>query len=149
MPDLMQTPPMGLFAQPPEASVPPMPAREMPLTLAPDNPELVLRDAVLAALEGRYESLLNWLRERMEKLYRHRLTAQGYELARVTADDARAILDADPHVPADSKLCRNFMGQLFKTDHWEATGQVIRSRTTGSHGNLLFCWRLKRNQETA
>jgi homoserine dehydrogenase len=63
---------------------------------------------------------------------------------RVTADDARSILDADPHVPADSKLCRNFMGQLFKTDHWEATGQVIRSRTTGSHGNLLFCWRLRR-----
>jgi hypothetical protein len=41
------------------------------------------------------------------------------------------------------------MGQLFKDGRWESTGQVIRSRTTGSHGNLLFCWRLKRNQETA
>jgi hypothetical protein len=144
MPDLTFTKPFGLFTS--EAPPEPQQAVSQPITLAPDNPELVLRDAVLEALEGRYESLLGWLRPRMEKLYRQRLASQGRELARCTADDARAILDADPHVPADSRLCKNFMGQLFKDGRWESTGQVIRSRTTGSHGNLLFCWRLKEQE---
>lgn len=116
--------------------------------LAPENPELVLRDAVLAALEGRYHSLLEYLRRRLRGLYEQRLERQGRELAHVTADDARLILDSDPNVPPPDRLCRNFLGQLFRSPGWQATGSIIRSHTAGSHGNLLFCWRFEPQSAT-
>jgi len=111
--------------------------------MASPNPEDAVARAVLDSLEGRYHSLLEYLRARMAELYRRRLAAQGYDLARVTADDARHILDNDPRVPGSDRLNRNFIGQLFRGGAWESTGELIKSQTPGSHGNLLRCWRLK------
>lgn len=109
-----------------------------PARMAPDNPELEIRDAVLACLEDNYEPLLEWIRQRMRALYAQRLDKQGYELAQVCADDARALIDAEPRLKG---VRRNFMGQLFKAPGWVWTGAFTKSRTAGSHGNLLMCWR--------
>lgn len=107
---------------------------------APD-PEVVIRDAVLDQFECTRAGILDWLRGRMQTLYRQRLAAQGFALAFVTADDARVILDTDPRVPSPKDLNRNFLGKLFLAPGWTWTGQFRRSRTPGSHANLLRCWR--------
>ncbi len=112
--------------------------------MAPVNPEQVVADAVLDDLAEVRRSLLNHLRARLATLYRQRLAAQGYDLAYVTADDARVLLDTDPRVPPPDRLNRNFLGSLFaRAPEWEATGELIKSRTPGSHANLLRCWRLR------
>jgi hypothetical protein len=157
MPDLMRSPtrdaPLGLFCQDPPPGPPDHPAapagnpgasRTQPLVMADPNPEIEIGRAVLEALDQRYESLLDWLRVRMRRLYLDRLRAQGRELAYVSSDDARLVLDSDPHVPPTSRLCRNFMGSLFRgDDSWEFTGRFTNSSVPGSHGNLIRCWRLK------
>ena len=117
------------------------PRETEPLRMAPANPEAVVADRVLEALEGKYKALLEWMRDRMRTLYFQREKSQGRELAFVTADDARLILDTDPNVPGPDRLKRNFMGSLFKAKGWEFTGQMIKSKTPGSHANRLLCWR--------
>ena len=106
--------------------------------MTPANPELEIRDAVLARHERKRAAVLRWLRLRMKALYFERLAKQGRELARVTADDARVLLDSDGRF---KQLNRNFLGQLFLADGWVWNGEYIRSATAGSHGNLIKCWR--------
>lgn len=117
--------------------------------LAPINPEIDVRNRVLEAMEANYKPLLDWLRDRMQRLYLDRLCHQGRELAFVTADDARLILDTDPQIPGPDRLCRNFLGQLFRAPGWSTTGQIRRSSTPGSHGNLLMCWRYEPKTQKA
>lgn len=116
------------------------PAQPLPRR-AVANAEEVIADRTLATHESVRQELLDQLRQRMVVLYQQRLDAQGRELAYVTADDARLILDTDPKVPGPDELNRNFLGALFKAPGWQPTGQYIKSRTAGSHANRLLCWR--------
>jgi len=125
-----------------EAETPESPKLET-YRMAPVNPESEIAEAILDAMEGKRHKLLEYLRTRLFQLYQKRLEKQGEALARVTADDARLILESDPNIPGADKLNRNFLGQLFRTPKWEFTGELIKSQTQGSHGNLLRCWRWK------
>lgn len=76
----------------------------------------------------------------MISLYLQREKHQGRELAFVTADDARVILDTTPGISKD--MNRNFMGAIFKNDkRFKPTGQFYKSTTPGSRANRLMCWR--------
>lgn len=104
-------------------------------------PEELARDEALAGHEIRRASLLRWLRHEMRKLYAERVIERGHDAAFVCADDARQILDAEPRVPPPERLNRSFLGTLFKGEKgWRACG-FTKSRTAGSHANLLRCWR--------
>lgn len=111
------------------------------LPIAPDNAEVVVRDSVLVQFEVTRAGILTWLRGRMVVLYKQRVYAQGHGLAHVTADDARVLIDTDPRIPGADKLNRNFLGKLFLAPGWKWTGEFVKSRTPGSHANLLKCWR--------
>lgn len=134
-----------LFDQPATPRIEPAPPPADALTalrLAPANPEVVIADATLDRLADARASLCTWLRRECQRIYLQRLDKQGFTLACVTADDARFILDNTPGVPGPEQLNRNFMGTLFrKSDGWRCTGQFIKSRTPGSRGNLIRCWR--------
>lgn len=101
------------------------------------NPEVVARDAALRDLGDRYADTLRWLRKRLEVIYKVRCE-DDREGAYVTADDARKIIDA---MPEFNGVCRNFLGRLFLAPGWEFTGRRVNSKTKGSHGNELKCWR--------
>lgn len=139
----------SLFDNPPP-EVPPAAAPIVPgLRMGPENVERVIAERVLDNLADRRKSLCEWLRVEMRLLYQRRLEKQGYELAYVTADDARVLLDAAPGVPGPDKLSRNFIGALFRgVKGWQPTGKIARSRTPGSHANMLHCWRWVPPQDT-
>ena len=102
-------------------------------------PEEAARDAALEAHEVNYAQTLAELRQAMRDLYRRRQALQG-SLAYVSADDARVIIDSDPRYA--NLDCKNFLGSLYRgSKEWKATGQRIKSKTPGSHGNSLCCWR--------
>lgn len=126
----------SLFAQ--LAAAPPAPTE--PHRRAPENPEKVLADRTLKLLEQANIRCLKWLRSRLAEIYCERRDKQGFDLAYVTADDARILIKAHDEF---KKLTRmNFMGSLFKdAPDFECTNEVIRSKTPGSKGNRLLCWR--------
>ena len=130
----------NLFTLPrsPQAS----PAAALPSTLpeAPDagNPEETIRDGILDLHNYSSSQILSDLRAAMRRLYLKRRSEQG-ELAFVTADDARLILDADERYANVGN--KNFMGSLFREKGWEKTGRIVKSKTPGSHANELKCWR--------
>ena len=102
-------------------------------------PEEADRDAALEAHEVNYAQALAELRESMKRLYKWKQTTMGIN-AYVSADDARVILDSDPRYA--NLDCKNFLGSLYRgSKEWKATGQRIKSKTPGSHGNSLCCWR--------
>lgn len=104
----------------------------------PAQTEEAIRDSVLADLESRNAEILAWLRRRMVVIYRIRCEDVGQSEAFVTADDARAILDADRRF---NGLCRNFLGALFRGQTgWVACGWH-KSETPGSHANRLMRWK--------
>lgn len=123
------------------------PGRLVHARQAPQNVERDIRDRVLDSMEETRRSLLTWLREEMRSLYLRRLESHGRDLAFVTADDARVLLDNAPNVPGPDRLNRNFLGQLFRGEGWEWTGQLYKSKTLNSHANDLRCWRwVERNE---
>lgn len=133
-----------LFTMPRRDSTPSAePALALPQTQAEakdaGNPEEVLRDRVLDTHEYTSGQILDELRLAMRRLYEKRLSAQGRELAFVTADDARVILDTDERYAHLTN--KNFMGSLFREKGWHKTGRIIKSKTPGSHANELKCWR--------
>jgi len=103
-----------------------------------DNPELEKRDEVLDQHEVNYGELLTALRKVLVTIYRFRAECDGSANAFVCADDARAVLD---RMPGMDGVNRNFLGQLFRAPGWRATGQRVKSKTEGSHGNDLMAWR--------
>ncbi|MBL4701600.1 MAG: hypothetical protein JKX85_10125 [Phycisphaeraceae bacterium] len=105
-----------------------------------DKQEVAKAHQVLDAMELSRGEYLDRIREKLAVLYRSRWVSQGLE-AFVSADDARDILNKMPNVPPPSRMNRNFLGQLFRADGWKFTGKTINSKTPGSHGNLLRCWR--------
>lgn len=120
-------------------------SRQLARSTSPWNPEAAIRDRVLDDLNETKASLLAWLRRELKIIYRRRAADSADGSAYVTADDARALLDNDPRVPPAEVLNRNFLGSLFKgSDEWESIGDFHKSRTPGSHANLLRRWRLKK-----
>lgn len=115
------------------------PAPTQPLRMAPANPEKVKRDRVLKTLAATNKRCLAWLRSRLAELYWERYDKQGYELARVTADDGRILIKAHPEFSQLTKM--NFMGALFKSKEFEPTGEYMHSQTEGGNANRLTCWR--------
>lgn len=96
-----------------------------------DAPESFTARRILAAYEATRGDWLTRIRRVAHELY-HVLDRP------ISADDLREVMARHPELepPGDS---RNVMGQVFR-DGWERVG-LIRSRTPGSHGNLLAEWR--------
>lgn len=88
-----------------------------------------------------HAEILNWLRPKLVELYS--FYALGDLDAYVTADDARRLIEdaLDTGELKQRPECMNFMGSVFKGGEWEFTGKRVRSRTAGSHGNELRCWK--------
>lgn len=96
-----------------------------------DAPESFTARRILAAFEVARGDWLQRIRRAALELY--------HVLCRpISADDLRALMARHPHLepPGDN---RNVMGSVFR-DGWEQVGW-IRSRTPGSHGNLIALWR--------
>lgn len=105
--------------------------------------ERATRDSILDGMEADAlrAHLLYRLRHHMTVVYRVReekAPGHGY----VCADDARRLLESWPEVPPPEVLSRNFMGSLFRTAEWVASGWT-ESSTPGSHGRQVRTWRLR------
>ena len=113
-----------------------------PLARVPS--ELAKRDAVLSAHEDNYRGVLVELRHLLRLRYKW-LKHQFGDAAFVTADDAREFLRFNPVFAGRTFASMNWLGQLFRDGEREKTGDRITSKTPGSHGNDLLCWRLRSN----
>lgn len=106
----------------------------------PRTEEWRVGDQILANMEMEElrSAYLKALRSEMHDLWQRRARDPAVEEPTVCADDARRIFESwDP--PSSDRLDRNFLGQLFRTGNWRKVGYT-RSRTDGSHGNLIAEW---------
>lgn len=84
------------------------------------------------------QAYLKALRKEMHDLWMRRARDPDVDDPTVCADDAREVFESwDP--PSPDRLNRNFLGQLFRDGNWRKVGHT-RSRTDGSHGNLIAEW---------
>lgn len=85
------------------------------------------KEAVLADLQQRYGSVLEALRAAMRS--RYAMTGEP-----VHANHAREVLD---RWGIDTGP---WMGALFRSREWEATGGFVKSTAAGSHARILWTY---------
>jgi hypothetical protein len=107
-----------------------------------DNPELAARDQGMAIAAATNSNLLDWLRNQMRLLYAWRKSCRPDDpRVCVSGDDARVAVELAFAIGQfERPASMNFLGSVFR-DGWEPTGERIKSKTSGSHGNDLPCWR--------
>lgn len=95
--------------------------------------EIEEKERILEMHSQNHASVLAWLRVCMVGVYLRRVDSGGP--AYVTANDARKVM-ATHNIPTGP-----WMGALFRTKDWVATGDTVKSTAEGSHARILWCYR--------
>jgi hypothetical protein len=98
------------------------------------------RDAVLDDLRARRSKILAHLDPMLRALYRSRVEYMGEGAAEVTVVDARAVFRASTMY--DASLDLRFLGAVFRSKGWRATGRRQKQVVDGNHARPIETWRL-------